>query len=94
LSGPEIGQVIRKNRPRFTSCYEKALGTDPTLKGKIVLDFVIGRTGTVTDASVQDTTIHSARVESCVVQVARSLSFPKPRGRGDVKVSYPFVFKP
>ncbi|MCA9550639.1 MAG: AgmX/PglI C-terminal domain-containing protein, partial [Myxococcales bacterium] len=62
------------------------------LSGKISVYFTIAPTGSVANASVRETTMNDANVESCVEKVMRSLQFPKPRGGGIVVVTYPFVF--
>lgn len=92
LSKEEIGRVIRRNLARFKYCYEKQLNADPNLAGKVSVYFTIAPTGGVAKASVRETSMKSAKVESCVVKVMKSLKFPKPRGGGIVVVTYPFVF--
>lgn len=92
LSKEEIGRVIRRNLARFKFCYEKQLNANPNLSGKISVYFTIAPTGSVANASVRETTMNDANVESCVEKVMRSLQFPKPRGGGIVVVTYPFVF--
>lgn len=92
LSKEEIGRVIRRNLARFKYCYEKQLNSNPNLSGKISVYFTIAPTGSVARASVRETSMNDANVESCVTKVMRSLKFPKPRGGGIVVVTYPFVF--
>jgi pSer/pThr/pTyr-binding forkhead associated (FHA) protein len=92
LTKEEIGRVIRRNLARFKFCYEKQLNANPNLSGKISVYFTIAPTGSVANASVRETTMNDANVESCVEKVMRSLQFPKPRGGGIVVVTYPFVF--
>jgi TonB family protein len=94
LTEAEIGGVIRRNLARFKYCYEGPLAEDNKLEGMISVNFVVGPTGAVTDASVKDTTMHNERVEACAVHVARTLKFPEPRGGGAVIVAYPFLFTP
>jgi TonB family protein len=93
LRKEEIGAVIRRNLPRFKYCYEKRLDDHWTLSGKVVVSFAIAPSGSVTTASVAETSMNDLEVEACVVKVMRSLKFPKPRNGGVVVVTYPFVFQ-
>jgi hypothetical protein len=42
---------------------------------------------------VQQTTMASEPVESCIVNHVRRWAFPQPQGGGTVQVTYPYVFK-
>jgi hypothetical protein len=76
-------------------CYEKELTRDPTLDGKLVVSWVIKGDGTVEAATIGNNTLAGARgvdVGACAVKIVSRLQFPKPKGGGVVKVTYPFVF--
>ena len=92
LKRAEIARVIQRNLPRFKFCYEKQLTAKPNLGGKVSVQFTIAPTGSVARASVRETSMNDTTVETCVVNVMRSLKFPKPKGGGIVVVTYPFVF--
>lgn len=92
LKRAEISRVIRRNLPRFKFCYEKQLNANPNLSGKVSVYFTIAPTGQVARATVRESTIGERRVERCVLEVTRSLRFPRPRGGGIVVVTYPFLF--
>ncbi len=92
LSREAIQGVIRKNTA-IQRCFEQALRKQPKLAGKVTVSFVIGAQGSVTSASVQNSTVSSTALERCVVDRVRSFRFPKPTG-GAVAVAYPFVFAP
>ncbi len=104
-----IRQVVREQFGRFRQCYEAGLSRDPKLTGKIVVRFVIGRDGTVSNAApsplpaspelppnapeVPETSMPDDEVTKCVVDAFKDLEFPKPQG-GIVTVVYPIVFSP
>lgn len=92
LAKEEIARVIRRNLPRFKYCYEKQLNANPNLAGKVSVYFTIAPTGSVANASVSESSMGDATVESCVASVMKSLKFPQPKGGGIVVVTYPFVF--
>ena len=89
--------VVRTIRTRLRAiqrCYETELRRDPTLQGKVTVQFTIVERGTVSNARSTENTTGSAAVASCVVNTVRRFRFnPGPEG-GSVNFSYPFVFAP
>jgi phospholipid/cholesterol/gamma-HCH transport system ATP-binding protein len=63
----------------------------PDLAGRVTVSFIISATGAVQTASVANTTLNNARVETCVAGAVRRWTFPAPDGGGAVLVNYPFV---
>ena len=59
----------------------------------IVGGTLIDGTGRVGEALVQQSTMGSQPVESCIVDHVRRWAFPAPQGGGTVQVTYPYVFK-
>jgi TonB family protein len=93
LSREVINRVIQKHYNEIKYCYEKELSKDPGLYGKVTVLFMIDGTGRVGEALVQQTTISSQPLESCMVNHVRRWVFPAPQGGGTVQVTYPYVFK-
>lgn len=93
LDRDAIAAVINKNIGQVRFCYEQGLQGDPSLNGRVAVDFVIGGAGAVKTASVANSTIHSKIVEDCILLRLRSWKFPLPQGGADVAVSYPFVLR-
>lgn len=78
---------MRASYDDFRSCYEKALAKDPTVQGRVVVRFVIGRAGKV--SLVEDgSTLADADAVVCVVAEYEKLRFPQPED-GIVTVIYP-----
>jgi hypothetical protein len=93
IDADAVEAALLAQRDRFRLCYEKEVnGTNSKLAGRIGTNFVIGSSGRVTHAGVQSTTMHNQNVESCVIGVIKSITFPIPRGAGVVQVTYPFKF--
>jgi len=93
LSRDVINRVIQKHYNEIKYCYEKELTKDPSLYGKVTVMFLIDGTGRVGEALVQQTTMSSEPVESCMINRVRRWVFPAPQGGGTVQVTYPYVFK-
>lgn len=90
---PEIiRRIVRQSYGRIRNCYERVLATNPTLGGKLIVKFVIGRDGKVTRAEGTGDLTDEA-TKSCILSTFVSLTFPAPEG-GVVTVSYPIVLVP
>ncbi len=92
LSREEIERVLRRVKNQIKHCYDKEVAKDPNLAGKVVMQWVITGTGSVTSAKAAQNTLGNAAVGACVTRVIARLRFPKPRGGGQVLVTYPYVF--
>lgn len=86
-----IRRYIKRNLAKLSYCYEKALLVTPDLAGTVATRFVIGPRGTVTSVEASGV---APEVSACVAEVLRAIEFPKPRGGGQVEVTYPFDFRP
>ncbi len=91
MAPDEIAKVVRRRIQAVKSCYERELKKDPSLKGKVVVQFTIGELGRVTSSEIASTTMSSPAVGRCIEARIAGWRFPKPAG-GSVTVSYPFVF--
>jgi hypothetical protein len=74
-------------------CYEQGLSRNPNLQGRVSARFVIGRDGSVSNASNGGSDLPDSAVVSCVVSAFYGLSFPQPEG-GIVTVVYPIMLSP
>jgi TonB family protein len=92
LTQQVVGEYIGRYWSQFKYCYEKGLASDPNLYGKITVTFGINAVGRVHDASVMQTSLQDNNVEQCLLRVVRRIRFPKPKGGGEVVVTYPFLF--
>ncbi|MBW2732321.1 MAG: TonB family protein [Deltaproteobacteria bacterium] len=88
-----IQRIIRRHLKVLQYCYEKQLLHKPTLKGRVVVEFVIGPAGRVLKAKVMNSTLNDKKVQACILRAIRHWRFPKRPGDGIVKVRYPFVFR-
>ncbi|MBU0550542.1 TonB family protein [Myxococcota bacterium] len=93
LDKETIRRIIRRHRNEYRYCYEKELNVKRDLEGKIVVKFTISGTGSVIAASIAETTMRNANVESCLTKKIQRWAFPAPKGGGIVTVRYPFIFK-
>lgn len=88
-----IQRIVRQNFGRFRLCYEGGLRGNPSLSGRVATKFVIGREGSVMQASDGGSDLPDQKVVACVVRSFTALSFPPPDG-GIATVTYPIVLTP
>ncbi|MBI5511205.1 MAG: energy transducer TonB [Deltaproteobacteria bacterium] len=93
LDSEAVAKVVRARQRMVQDCYERELKRDPTLQGKIEIEFTIGEDGRVVDAKVAANRMGSNAVGDCIISRLRSWRFPKPNG-GSVTVNFPFIFTP
>jgi len=74
------------------ACHTSALRDEPGLEGRVTVDYNIGRSGRVIDASPRDNRL-PVDVGSCIVDRLRMLRFPPPEG-GAITRSYTFTIHP
>lgn len=94
LSREEIEAVIRANLAKIKACYERFLQAKRNLAGRVQTKFVIAPDGTVSSSDIQRSDLSHGPTENCIAKEITRWKFPHPRGGGEVKVSYPFVFTP
>lgn len=89
-----IAKVIRDHMAEIKYCYEIELNKNPSLAGKVAVAFTIDPTGSVSEASVSETTLNNSSAENCMLRRIRRWRFPEPKGGGVVAVTYPWLFSP
>ncbi len=92
-----IKDAMTRMKPLIRACYEQGLKHDPSLAGRVVVEFEISGEegkGVVKQGSVVESEAASPFFEACVLQKVSGLDAPAPEGGGVVKVRYPFLFDP
>lgn len=86
-----LQKVLSKYLSKFQYCYEKALLSDASLSGAIVMQWVIHPGGRASDVKVVKSALNNAALHSCLSRELGSINYPSPNG-GSVTVKYPFAF--
>ncbi len=87
-----VRYIVRSRSDALLRCYEAGLAITPSLRGKVVSDFTVGRDGSIGDVSTSGD-LPSANMKACVKRALQGLMFPLPEG-GGIKVSLPILFEP
>lgn len=66
-SAEDVQKTVRNHTRALQDCYKQELKYDPTIKGKIIVKFVIDPDGVVTNASLVSSTLNSPRMERCIL---------------------------
>ena len=66
---------------------------NPDLEGKLVMDFTVAGSGSVSRSEIKDDGAKDQRLSTCLTTKLSRWQFPKPRGGVNVAVTYPFIFK-
>ena len=93
LAPEKIQEIVRAGFGEIKKCYERGLGANPNLTGRVSIQFVIDREGRVASAGDDGSDLPDPKVIQCVVDAFKKLRFPKPEG-GIVTVVYPIIFQP
>jgi len=92
-SSEEIQWVFDRNKGAIYALYNRALRTDPTLQGKVVVELTIAPSGKVTRARIVSSDLNEKVLERKLVSRIRMFNF----GAKDVEtvvVTYPIDFLP
>ncbi len=89
-----IRRIVRAHIDEVRACYNDGLGRDPGLEGRVVTEFKIDGEGRVMGPPRIATSVGDVEVDTCVAGAVEGWRFPKPRGGGEVLVTYPFVLSP
>ncbi|MCX4242217.1 VIT domain-containing protein [Paraliomyxa miuraensis] len=89
-----IRRIVRAHLNEVRHCYNQGLIGDPSLSGRVVIQFVIDALGNVAAAVVTETELADPEVGKCIAQASKRWRFPKAEGGNKVIVRYPFVLSP
>jgi len=91
LSREVIRRTVRRHLGEIRFCYEQGLRDDPSLEGRLSVQWMIGADGRVASAALASSDLHRAAVEQCVLSAVRRWSFPT--SDGPTGVTYPFTLQ-
>jgi hypothetical protein len=92
LDRDAVARYIKSRNAAIRSCYERELKLNPNLKGKLGMRITISTSGKVSEVEVDEDTLHSDAVASCIRGLIRFWNFPfKPEQDAAVQFSWNFV---
>src|SRR5690606_35101554 len=92
LDPHDIQRALEPYSGDMASCYESRVRKRRYLEGKVELRFNVSREGQTRWVQMLDSSLGAWPVEKCLLDIARSVEFDPPRGRGDATFSVPLEF--
>ena len=91
-----VDKTIEKNQSEFDKCYDFAVkhksDSEPAPIGRIQMGFTVSPAGKVTESNVISSEVNNPRLEKCVQETLRRLSFPSNEEGRLIQTTYPFDF--
>jgi hypothetical protein len=78
LAPQVVGRVLRRHHNLWRRCYEEGLPRYPNLEGRVVLNFVIGQDGAVTNVSNNGSNLPDSATVGCMIRGLYGMIFPTP----------------
>ncbi len=91
IRSDQVEDALNPRMDRFSRCFADRMGDVEFLSGNIRLSFRIHTDGTVAWVFPSESDVGDRSTEQCVLQVARSTHFPRPRG-GEAEFTWGFGF--
>jgi hypothetical protein len=91
LSSEQVRKVVMSHTGALRACYESVARTNLELRGGVTIAWQIDESGSVTSASVAQTTLNNPPVEGCILRQVRSWTFP-PSIAPTTIAGFPFRF--
>ena len=91
LTPAEIVPVVKSGEHLVQDCYTKALERNPKAQGKVIVEMVVEKRGTVRQAKIVMNEIRDPSLDECLTRELGRLKFPPPRGQKPFPIRYPFL---
>jgi hypothetical protein len=90
-----LTELIRSKRDGFRCCFDLWARSHPGAQGGMKMVIELKKDGTVTNVSFTDAPnrVDAPEVESCMIGLAKGLTYPKSPSGKDTRFTYPFDFK-
>jgi hypothetical protein len=87
--------LVKSKRDAFRCCFDLYAQKNKGAHGRVVMVFELKADGTLTKADVdqQGSSVNAPEVTSCMIDLAKSISYPKSPSGKETRFTYPFDFK-
>jgi hypothetical protein len=87
-----VAATIRRRMPGLEACYEKALRSNASLKGKMTYTITINPSGRVTDVQIDEDTVGDSSVRSCTEAKIKGWRFVSEGAEESSEVTFSVAF--
>lgn len=91
LDKTAVREVVKQHIDEIRDCYDAELAEDETVEGRVVVSFVAQADGSVSTASMPESTM-PPRFDACVLAAVETWTFPT--AEAETTVWYPFLLSP
>jgi TonB family protein len=91
LEPEQVRAAVEPHSNEVSGCYLSRVGARRWLGGRVTLRWKIAPRGGITDVQIIESDLGAWPVERCLLEVARRMQFPEPRG-GPAEFTVPFEF--
>lgn len=88
----DVMAQVTKNMELFNRCYALGAGTSKSWRAKVTVKATVGPSGAVGSAEIVQSTAKNPKVDACVVEAFKKLSFPRPPGAGATTFTFPLSY--
>ncbi len=92
ITQDDILALVNKNMDIFNRCYALGAGTSKSYRAKVTVKATVSPTGTVTVVEVINSTAKNPKVDACVSDGFKKLTFERPKGSGATVFTFPLSF--
>lgn len=89
-----IRRVFATYLPKFRRAFLTRAAAVPGLSGRLLLEWVIAKDGTVASATLVQDTVGDPDFAAAILKIARTMRFAPPVGEGTTRVRMPLSFDP
>jgi biopolymer transport protein ExbD len=80
--------------PSIEACYATALGTNPSIGGRVVVQVDVGPNGEIMGSELVSSTVGDEGLPKCILSKVPSLTFEPLGDQQTARIHYPIVFSP
>lgn len=77
LDSAIVRRVVARNQAQILHCYEQLLNRQPEASGRVIVEFVVVPSGSVSAASVRENATGDTGLASCIANAVRRWSYPE-----------------
>jgi TonB family protein len=92
ITQDDVLAAVNANGATFDRCYALGAAGSKSYAAKVTVKATVGPSGTVNTVEVVSSTAKSAKLDACVVDAFKTLSFRRPSGSGATVFTFPLTF--
>ena len=92
ITQDDILAVVNKNGASFNRCYTLGAGKSKSYRAKVTVKATVSPAGSVNAVEIVTSTAKNAKVDACVSDAFKKLTFTRPAGSGATVFTFPLSF--